>query len=293
MTMAHHPPQGVQDDQAQRQTADIIGAAEQSLHEPVDKTDCKIETRDLHFYYGNFKALHNVSLAIPARRITAIIGASGSGKSTYLRLLNRMTDRTPHTKVEGQVKLDGQNIFDPGMNPVALRKRVGMVFQKPNPFPKSIYDNVAHGPRVHGVKDKPTLDGLVEQCLTQAALWEEVKSRLKTPATSLSGGQQQRLCIARALAVEPEVILLDEPCSALDPISTRKIEELLLALRQQYTIVMVTHSVQQAARASDFTAVFMLNDQRAGALVEFGTTRQVFTQPKHHQTKAYVAGDFG
>ena len=293
MHTENQPAQGAQDDRAPDNTAEMIGAAAKSLQEPIEQTECKIETCDLHFYYGDFKALHNVSLGIPARRITAIIGASGSGKSTYLRLLNRMTDRTPHTRVEGQVKLDGQNIFGQGLHPAELRKRVGMVFQRPNPFPKSIYDNVAHGPRIHGVKDRQTLDALVEQCLTQAALWDEVKDALKTPGTSLSGGQQQRLCIARALAVEPEVILMDEPCSALDPISTRKIEELLLELRQQYTIVMVTHSIQQAARASDFTAVFMMNDQRAGELVEFGTTRQVFTQPQHDQTKAYVAGEFG
>jgi len=287
------PPKGAPDEQAQSHVLDMIGTAAKSLQEPVEKTDCKIETCALNFYYGDFQALHNVSLHIPARRITAIIGASGSGKSTYLRVLNRMTDRTPHTRVEGEIKLNGQNIFDQGINTIELRKRVGMVFQKPNPFPKSIYDNVAHGPRVHGVKDRQTLTELVEKCLTQAALWDEVKDILKTPATALSAGQQQRLCIARAFAVEPEVILMDEPCSALDPISTRKIEELMLELRQTYTIVIVTHSLQQAARASDFTAVFMMNDQRAGALVEFGITRQVFTQPQHNQTKEYVAGDFG
>ena len=286
-------PQDAREERAKDRVHDTIGAAEKTLKESVDKTECKIETKNLHFYYGDFKALNNVSLDIPSKRITAIVGASGSGKSTYLRLLNRMTDRIVGTKVEGQIKLDGQNIFDQDVNPVALRKRVGMVFQKPNPFPKSIYDNVAHGPRIHGIKDKQQLGALVERCLTQAALWDEVKDILKSAGDSLSGGQQQRLCIARALAVEPEVILMDEPCSALDPISTRKVEELMVELRQDYTIVIVTHSLQQAARASDFTAVFMMNDQHAGEVVEFGTTKQVFTQPKHDQTKAYVAGDFG
>jgi phosphate transport system ATP-binding protein len=253
-----------------------------------------VRTEQLNVYYGKHRALKDITLAFEPQKITALLGPSGCGKSTLLRTLNRLHEVVPGARSEGKIFLGAENILARRVNPVQVRRRVGMVFQKPNPFPTlSIRENAVAGLRLEGKGDADQLQHIVEASLQRAYLWEEVKDKLDDLAGVLSGGQQQRLCIARALAVEPEVILMDEPCSALDPISTRKIEELLLALRQQYTIVMVTHSVQQAARASDFTAVFMLNEQRAGELVEFGTTRQVFTQPKHHQTQAYVAGAFG
>ncbi len=267
------------------------GEAEKVIS-PAEPLSTKVEVKNLNFFYGNFQALRNINLEIPARRITSIIGPSGTGKSTFLRLLNRMSDLVPNSYVEGEVRLDKQDIFST-LDPVQLRRRVGMVFQRPNPFPKSIYDNVAYGPRMHGTKNKGRLDEIVEGCLKQASLWEEVKDKLGSAGTALSGGQQQRLCIARTIAIEPEVILMDEPCSGLDPISTIKIEELLLDLRRSYTIVIVTHNMQQAARASDFTSVFMMAPDRAGELVEFGSTRGIFTNPQNERTEQYITGRFG
>jgi len=273
------------------QTA-VSGIAAEAI-EDVATGEAKMEVQDLNFYYGNFQALRNLNLSVPPRRITAIIGPSGSGKSTFLRLLNRMSDLTPGSSHSGKISLDGQDIFDQNLNIVNLRKKVGMVFQKPNPFPKTIYDNIAYGPRQHGKTKKAELDELVERCLRQAAIWNEVKDVLHKSALALSGGQQQRVCIARAISVEPEVILMDEPCSALDPISTIKIEELMIELRKKYTIVTVTHNMQQAARASDYTVVFMMAPDRAGEIVEFGKTRQVFTSPKNEKTEQYITGRFG
>lgn len=251
----------------------------------------KLEVRHYSLFYGAFKALHNINIVIPRNHITAIIGPSGCGKSTFLRTFNRMNDLIPGVRVEGQVLMDGQDIFS--MDVVDLRRCVGMVFQRPNPFPKSIYDNVAYGPRAHGVRDRRRLDEIVERSLRDAALWDEVRDDLSKSALALSGGQQQRLCIARALAVQPEVILMDEPASALDPVATLRIEELIQTLKQHYTIVIVTHNMQQAARASDYTAFFMMDENRAGVLVEYGPTRQIFTTPRHKSTEEYITGRFG
>ena len=249
----------------------------------------KMTTRDVNVFYGEKQALRNVSLDIPETRVTALIGPSGCGKSTYLRCLNRMNDVIEGARVTGEIKLDGEDIYDPSLDVVALRARVGMVFQKPNPFPKAIYDNVAYGPRIHGMAaTKSELDEIVEHSLRRASLWEEVKDRLQDPGTGLSGGQQQRLCIARAIAVSPEVILMDEPCSALDPIATARIEELMDELRQNFTIVIVTHSMQQAARVSQRTAFFHL-----GVLVEEGDTSDIFTSPRDQRTQDYITGRFG
>jgi phosphate transport system ATP-binding protein len=248
----------------------------------------KIITENLDFYYGSFKALLGVSLDFYVNQVTALIGPSGCGKSTLLRCLNRMNDLIPNSHAEGQILLDGQDIYDQGVDVVTLRRRVGMVFQKPNPFPKTIFENVAYGMRVNGVKDRAFIEKRVEQSLKQAALWEEVKDRLHDSALGLSGGQQQRLCIARAMAVEPEVLLMDEPASALDPIATQKIEELISQLKESYTIIIVTHNMQQAARVSDVTAFFYL-----GSLVEVGETDTVFTRPKLKQTEDYITGRFG
>ena len=246
-----------------------------------------IETKDLHLWYGNFEALKGITLDIPAHEITALIGPSGCGKSTYLKTLNRMNDLVEGCRVEGEVKLEGEDIYK-GMDVNQLRKRVGMVFQKANPFPMSIYDNVAYGPRTHGIRNKAKLDMTVECSLRQAAIWDEVKDRLKKNALGMSGGQQQRLCIARALAVEPEVLLMDESTSALDPISTSKIEDLAVELKKDYTIIMVTHNMQQAARISDNTAFFLL-----GEMVEFGKTEMLFSMPKDKRTEDYITGRFG
>lgn len=273
------------------QTA-IAGAAERTLEANVTART-KLDVKNVNFYYGNFQALRNISLTVPGNRITSIIGPSGTGKSTFLRLLNRMSDVVPGTHADGTISLDNQDVLAPQVNLMQLRRRVGMIFQRPNPFPKSIFDNVAYGPRMHGEKNKKQLAELVERSLRQAALWDEVKDKLTISATTLSGGQQQRLCIARAIAVEPEVLLMDEPCSALDPISTIKIEELMLELRKRLTIVIVTHNMQQAARASDFTSVFMMAPDRAGELVEFGKTREIFTNPKNERTEQYITGRFG
>jgi phosphate transport system ATP-binding protein len=253
----------------------------------------KIDIRNLSVFYGKFRAIADISLSIPAHQVTAIIGPSGCGKSTLLRAINRMTDLTPGSHAEGEILLDGENILAQGIDVVQIRQRVGMVFQRPNPFPKSIYDNVAYGPRLYGIRKRAELDEIVEHSLERAALWDEVKDKLHQSGMSLSGGQQQRLCIARALAVEPAVILMDEPASALDPIATLKIEDLMQHLKEEYTIVIVTHNMQQAARVSDYTAFLMIDDQRAGRLVEFGTTNRIFTRPEKKQTEDYVTGRFG
>ncbi len=251
--------------------------------------DCKITARDVDVFYGDNHAIKNVSVDIDQNTVTAFIGPSGCGKSTFLRCLNRMNDTIEICRVTGDIVLDGQNIYDRDVDPVQLRARVGMVFQKPNPFPKSIFDNVAYGPRIHGLAGtKADLDQIVEQCLRRAAIWDEVKDRLDSPGTGLSGGQQQRLCIARAIATAPEVLLMDEPCSALDPIATAQIEELIDELRTSYSVVIVTHSMQQAARVSQQTAFFHL-----GELLEFGETTKIFTNPDHEKTQHYITGRYG
>jgi phosphate transport system ATP-binding protein len=257
-----------------------------------DRPGAKISLRQLSVYYRDFRALRDVSLEIPANRVTAIIGPSGCGKSTLLRSLNRMTDLVPGARTTGQALLDGEDVLDRSVDVVGLRRRVGMVFQRPNPFPKSVYDNVAYGPRLYGVRGKE-LDRVVEHTLRGAALWDEVKDKLRQSALSLSGGQQQRLCIARAMAVEPEVILMDEPASAIDPRGTLRIEELIARLREAYTIVIVTHNMQQASRVSDETAFFTMDEDRAGFLVEMGPTGQIFTNPRQQLTEDYVSGRFG
>lgn len=250
--------------------------------------DSIIETKDLKLWYGEKQALHGTTIAIPKHEITALIGPSGCGKSTFLKTLNRMQDLVPGVKIEGQVLYEGQNIYDPQVDVTWLRKRIGMVFQKANPFPMSIYDNIAYGPRTHGIRSKAKLDEIVERSARSAAIWDEVKDRLKSSALGLSGGQQQRLCIARALAVEPEVLLMDESTSALDPISTGKIEDLALQLKEKYTVVMVTHNMQQAARISDNCAFFLLGD-----LVEFDKTDRLFSDPQDKRTEDYITGRFG
>lgn len=248
----------------------------------------RISVNNLDLFYGTFRALRSISLEIPENRVTALIGPSGCGKSSFLRTLNRMNDLVAGARIQGQVLLDGKDIYDPAVDVVLLRKRVGMVFQRPNPFPMSIYDNVAYGPRIHGESSKAVLDELVETSLRGAALWDEVKDRLGKSALGLSGGQQQRLCIARSLAVKPEVLLMDEPASALDPISTAKVEDLIRDLRDKYTIAIVTHNMQQAARISDYTAFFL-----SGELVEYGPTGAMFTNPKDQRTEDYITGRFG
>jgi phosphate transport system ATP-binding protein len=250
-----------------------------------------LQLDDVSFYYGTFRAVKGIDLAVPAQRITALIGPSGCGKSTLLRTINRMNDLIPGTRVEGSIRYHGQDLYAKGVDAVEVRRRIGMVFQKPNPFPKSIYDNVAFGPRVMGYKGD--LDELVESSLRRAAIWDEVKDKLRQSGMALSGGQQQRLCIARAIATSPDVILMDEPASALDPRSTLQIEELMAELREQYTIVIVTHNMQQAARASDFTVFMNMADDRAGYIVEEGPTIEIFTNPKDQMTEDYVSGRFG
>jgi phosphate transport system ATP-binding protein len=250
-----------------------------------------IEIKDTNIYYGDFRAVRDITLQLKARKITALIGPSGCGKSTVLRAFNRMNDLVPTSRLEGEVLFQGKNIYDKDVDPVEVRRRIGMVFQKPNPFPKSIYDNVAWGARINGYKG--SMDDLVEQSLRQAALWDEVKDKLGQSGLSLSGGQQQRLCIARTIAVKPEIILMDEPASALDPIATLRIEELIQSLKEKYTIIIVTHNMQQAARASDYTAFFNMGDDRAGYLVEYNDTNSLFTNPKHELTEQYITGRFG
>jgi len=259
------------------------------VHPNLELADAKMRARDVSVYYGDKKAIDDVSIDIPSQYVTAFIGPSGCGKSTFLRTLNRMNDTIPSARVEGEIVLDGEDIYGSGMDVVQLRARVGMVFQKPNPFPKSIYDNIAYGPRIHGlVEKKDETDAIVERSLQRAGLWEEVKDRLLDSGTALSGGQQQRLCIARAIAVDPEVILMDEPCSALDPIATAKIEELIDELSGRYAIVIVTHSMQQAARVSQRTAFFHL-----GKMVEYGRTSDIFTNPIEKRTQDYITGRYG
>jgi phosphate transport system ATP-binding protein len=253
-----------------------------------------IEAKNVHIYYSSFRAVKNVSFGIERNKITALIGPSGCGKSTVLRSFNRMNDLVAGARTEGEILYQGNNLYAPDVDAVQVRRNIGMVFQKPNPFPKSIYDNIAFGPRINGWKgNKAEMDELVEQSLRGAALWDDVKDKLQQSGLSLSGGQQQRLCIARALATEPEVILMDEPCSALDPISTLKIEELMFELRQKYTIAIVTHNMQQASRASDYTAFFLMDSDRAGQLVEYGPTQGIFQNPKDERTEQYISGRFG
>ncbi|MBU2033603.1 MAG: phosphate ABC transporter ATP-binding protein [Alphaproteobacteria bacterium] len=259
------------------------------IHDNLEATEAKMCARDVSVYYGDKLAIDSVSIDIPQKYVTAFIGPSGCGKSTFLRSLNRMNDTIASARVEGTIELDGEDIYKSGMDVVQLRARVGMVFQKPNPFPKSIYDNIAYGPKIHGfAEDKDDLDAIVERSLVRAGLWNEVKDRLSDSGTALSGGQQQRLCIARAIAVDPEVILMDEPCSALDPIATAKIEELIDDLAGRYAIVIVTHSMQQAARVSQRTAFFHL-----GKVVEYGRTSDIFTNPLEERTKDYITGRYG
>ncbi len=257
----------------------------------VNDSPYAIETENLDIYYGSFRAVKNCNMKIQPQKITAMIGPSGCGKSTVLRSLNRMNDFIPGAHVKGSIYFQGQDIYGPTIDPVQVRKHIGMVFQRPNPFPKSVYDNIAWGAKVNDYKG--SVDELVETTLRQAALWEEVKDGLQKPALSLSGGQQQRLCIARVLAVKPEIILMDEPCSALDPIATLKIEDLMRDLSQEYTIIIVTHNMQQAGRASDFTAFFTMDSDRAGKMVEFDDTNQIFTNPKNKVTEDYISGRFG
>ena len=259
----------------------------------VGQNETKLRTEAVSLYYGSFQALRNISLVIPERAITAIIGPSGCGKSSFIRLFNRMNDLITGARVEGQIELDGVPIYETSIDVVELRKRVGMVFQKPNPFPMSVFENVAFGPRRRGRNKIGELEEIIERSLHEAALWDEVKDKLGQSALSLSGGQQQRLCIARVLAVEPEVILMDEPCSALDPVATLKIEDLMKNLAQEYTIVIVTHNMQQAARVSDMSAFFMMGENRAGILVEYGSTSELFTNPKDKRTEDYITGRFG
>ncbi len=276
----------------QNQTSITLGSKTNQAQD-TGSLPIKMRTVGLSVYYDHFRALTDISMVIPENKITALIGPSGCGKSTLLRSMNRMNDLVHGSKIEGQVLLDGKNIYDPTVDVVDIRQRIGMVFQRPNPFPMSVFDNVAFGPRLYGIRKKNILEEIVERSLRQAAVWADVKDKLDQSGLALSGGQQQRLCIARAIAVEPAVILMDEPASALDPISTLKIEELMETLKEEYTIVIVTHNMQQAARVSDFTAFLMINEHRSGALVEFGPTKQIFTNPQHQQTEDYVTGRFG
>ena len=250
--------------------------------------DVKIQVEDLSLYYGEKKALNGISLQIPSNKVTALIGPSGCGKSTFLRCINRMNDLIPGVKITGEMLVEGVDIYDKDVDVVNIRKKIGMVFQKSNPFPKSVYENVAYGPKINGIKNKAQLDEIVEVSLRKAAIWEELKDRLTESALGLSGGQQQRLCIARTLAVSPDIILMDEPASALDPLSTSKIEELVHELKEQYTIIIVTHNLQQAARTSDHTAFFYM-----GELIEMGKTKDIFTKPEKKQTEDYITGRFG
>ena len=274
-------------------TLTTFNVGEKAEGQDLAKLPIKLMVDELSVYYGKYKAVDKISMQIPKNRITALIGPSGCGKSTLLRSFNRMNDLVNGSRVEGQVLLDGKNIYDPDVDVVDIRQRIGMVFQRPNPFPMSIFDNVAFGPRLYGIHNKSVLTEIVERSLRQSAVWEDVKDKLHQSGLELSGGQQQRLCIARAIAVEPSVILMDEPAAALDPISTLKIEELMQDLKSDYTIVIVTHNMQQAARVSDFTAFLMINEQRSGTLVEYGPTEQIFTNPHNRQTEEYVTGRFG
>jgi phosphate transport system ATP-binding protein len=270
-----------------------IAVKEAKDFQVIENSSIKVKTSHLSVYYGKFRALTDINMEIREKMITAIIGPSGCGKSTLLRSFNRMNDLTPSAHIEGEIELDGENIYGNRVDVVDVRRRIGMVFQRPNPFPKSIYDNVSYGPRLYGIRQRTYLDGIVESSLKQAALWDEVKDKLHQSGMSLSGGQQQRLCIARALAVQPEVILMDEPASALDPISTLRIEELMHDLAKSYTIIIVTHNMQQAARVSDFTAMMMIDETRSGRLIEYNATNVIFTRPQDKRTEDYVTGRFG
>jgi phosphate transport system ATP-binding protein len=273
---------------------DLVVQAEQTQQpaaEVVPRT-VKLEAKHVNFFYADFQALQDVSLAVQAHRITALIGPSGCGKTTFLRIFNRMYDLVPTARVSGEVYLDGENVLSPHADVIQLRRRVGMLFQRPNPFPKSIFENVAYGPRMLGWP-RSRVEEIVETSLKDTGLWDEVSSRLRRSALDLSGGQQQRLCLARALAVEPEALLMDEPCAALDPIATLRIEELMQQLKDRYTMVIVTHNMQQAARVSDFTAFMLMNQQRAGELIEFDSTDNIFNRPKDSRTEDYITGRFG
>ena len=259
----------------------------------LTSNNIKLITENLNLYYGSFQALRDITLRIPERAITSIIGPSGCGKSSLLRIFNRLNDLIKDARIEGKIQLDGIDIYEKDIDVVELRKRVGMVFQKPNPFPMSVFENIAFGPKRHGINNRLELEEIVENSLKQAALWDEVNDKMKQSVLSLSGGQQQRLCIARVLAVEPDVILMDEPCSALDPIATLRIEDLMRNLAKDYTIVIVTHNMQQAARVSDMAAFLMMEDDRAGVLVEYGNTSEIFTNPKDKRTEDYITGRFG
>ncbi|MBV8364831.1 MAG: phosphate ABC transporter ATP-binding protein [Candidatus Eremiobacteraeota bacterium] len=259
-----------------------------TLAPPEIEPACKLQVSDLNVYYGDFPAIKHASLDVPENRVTALIGPSGCGKTTFIRALNRMHDLSPNVRVEGTVSLDGEDIYARDVDPVSIRHRIGMVFQRANPFPKSIFENVVYGARIHGINSRRRLAEICERSLRRAALWDEVKDRLNRSALDLSGGQQQRLCIARVLAVEPEVILMDEPASALDPIATSKIEDLIVELKDDFTVVIVTHSMQQAARISEFTAFFLMGD-----LIEVGTTSEIFTKPKDKRTEDYITGRYG
>jgi phosphate transport system ATP-binding protein len=282
MTTQHALDESEQIDPAATAPAEAMSFAEDEIVFELDGLSC---------FYGSFRAVRDISLQVPKNQVTAIIGPSGCGKSTLLRSFNRMNDLVDSAHITGTIRYHGVDLYADGVDPVEVRRRIGMVFQKPNPFPKSIYDNVAFGPRVAGYRGN--MDELVERSLRRAALWDEVKDKLRTPGTALSGGQQQRLCIARAIAVEPDVILMDEPCSALDPIATLRIEELMRELKERYTIVIVTHNMQQAARASDVTAFLTMGDDRAGYLVEMAPTQDIFTRPTHRLTEDYITGRFG
>ena len=287
----------VEPEQSIRTTVDVTPSVRTDEDVLVD-APAVFDVDDLSVYYGPFRAVKDVTLTIPARQITAFIGPSGCGKTTVLRCFNRMNDLVEIARVEGSVRYHGVDLYDPQVNPVEVRRRIGMVFQKPNPFPKSVYDNLAFGPRLNGVKRKRELDDIVERSLRRAALWDEVKGRLNSSAMGLSGGQQQRLCIARCVAVQPEVILMDEPCSALDPIATARIEELMQEIKADYTIIIVTHNMQQAARVSDRTAFFTTevnpeSDRRTGRLVEYAQTAKIFSNPDDERTEMYVTGRFG
>jgi phosphate transport system ATP-binding protein len=272
-----------------------VGVAVSAKAEPaaVASGSTKMDVRNLSVYYRAFRAVAEVSMPVYEHQITAIIGPSGCGKTTLLRTFNRMNDLVPGSRIEGNIMLDGEPLYGPTVDVVDVRRRVGMVFQRPNPFPKSVFDNVTYGPRLYGVHKKSDLNDIVEKSLRSAALWDEVKDKLNESGMALSGGQQQRLCIARALAVEPEILLMDEPCSALDPVATLKIEDLMQELQSTYTIVIVTHNMQQAARVSDYTAMMMMRPDRAGEMIEFDHTKQIFTQPKDKRTEDYVTGRFG
>ncbi len=266
---------------------------EETQEEVGEEFSTILEVKNMSFYYGDFRALANIDMKIYRNKITAIIGPSGCGKSTFLRCFNRMNELMGDTRVEGEVILDGKNIYDRDVDPVRLRRHIGMVFQQPNPFPKSIFDNVAYGPKMYGLRNKQKLAEITVNSLKDAALWDEVKDRLHTNAMAMSGGQQQRLCIARTIAVEPAIILMDEPASALDPVATMKIEDLMRQLTEEYTIIIVTHNMQQAGRVSDYTAFFMMDEDRAGILVEYGKTNEVFLNPRDRRTEDYISGRFG